>query len=201
MKSHWDDIFTRKSGADLGWYEGDMQQSLKWLDACGELKHKTVFLAGSGTGLLPDTLLAQGVNIIANDISLVALEALQSRLQLSPALKVCHQSLGEPLYQAITVDVWFDRAVLHFLLDAPEIAQYFENIRRSVKVGGFVVLAEFAKGGASKCAGLPIRQYDLETFKRGLGDDFELVSAEHYSFINPVGDEKPYVYGLFRRLK
>jgi hypothetical protein len=33
-----------------------------------------------------------------------------------------------------------------------------------------------------------------------LGKDFILVKEENYTFINPLGGERPYIYALFRRV-
>jgi hypothetical protein len=34
---------------------------------------------------------------------------------------------------------------------------------------------------------------------RRLGPEFALVQAEEFTFLNPAGDPRPYVYALFQR--
>ena len=97
------------------------------------------------------------------------------------------------------VDVWIDRAVLHFLLDEEDIEGYFTNVRSVVKKGGHALFAEFSPSGAPKCAGLELHRYSLEELAARLGDGFELVDHFDRTYINPAGDPRPYIYALFKR--
>lgn len=75
--------------------------------------------------------------------------------------QVLLHDLGMPLTQVQSVDLWFDRAVVHFLLDESAITQYFDNLKASVRSGSYVLLAEFSKPGVEKCAGLSVHRYSL----------------------------------------
>jgi hypothetical protein len=61
------------------------------------------------------------------------------------------------------------------------------------------LLAEFSTTGASKCAGLEIHRYSVEEMTERMGKEFELVKHEHYTFINPFGEPRPYIYALYRK--
>jgi hypothetical protein len=87
------------------------------------------------------------------------------------------------------------------LVDDEDIARYFKNIKSSVKISGHVILAEFSKTGALKCAGLNVHRYSLEEFSNNLGPDFQLLNHLETNFINPRGDRRPYIYGLFKRIR
>ncbi|MCP4179513.1 MAG: methyltransferase type 12, partial [bacterium] len=95
---------------------------------------------------------------------------------------------------------WLDRAVLHFLTTDKEVEFYVRNVNKAVKIGGYAFFAEFSKTGATKCAGLNVRRYDINDLKRNL-PSFELVKSEEFTYINPVGSERPYVYALFKRIE
>ena len=99
------------------------------------------------------------------------------------------------------VDIWIDRAVLHFLTDDKDIKGYFKNLKSKLKDGGYVLFAEFSKVGATSCAGLLVKQYSLEEFKYELGLSFELISSFEHLYINPNGDKRPYIYALYKKNK
>ena len=53
--------------------------------------------------------------------------------------------------------------------------------------------------GAPKCAGLEIHRYSVEEMTKRMDPGFELVKYESYTFINPFGDSRPYIYALYKR--
>lgn len=195
---HWDAVFSADDDQRLGWYEHDVSQTLKFFKNIKLNPDSQLFLAGAGTSNLVDELLKIGCHLILNDISARALAKLKCRIG-DGTYQMLHQDLSLPLAQVQPVDIWIDRAVLHFLLDESAITQYFDNLKASVKSGGYVLLAEFSKAGADKCAGLPVHQYSIEEMHARLGSAYRLIEAEDYLFIDPHGQERPYVYGLFQR--
>lgn len=195
---HWDAVFSIDDEQDLGWYEHDVSQTLKFFKDIELSTDCQLFLAGAGTSNLVDELLKTSCHLILNDISIKALDTLKNRIG-EGRYQILHQDMSAPLKQIQPVDIWVDRAVLHFFLEEQAIVQYFDNLKSSVKLGGYVLLAEFAKAGAEKCAGLPIHQYSVEEMEVRLGEGFVLIEAEDYLFVNPHGQERPYVYALFKR--
>lgn len=201
LAEHWNQLFASKSDKELGWYEGDVRQTLAFLDRIPFAPSQAVFLPGAGTSLLVDELLARGKRLVLNDISSEALARLRGRIgPRSDQIEWLHQDISKPLPAGVTqADVWIDRAVLHFLLTESEIAGYFGNVRAVVKPGGHVLLAEFSKTGAPRCAGLDVHRYSVDEMSERLGREFVLVEAEDYTFVNPAGAPRPYVYALFQR--
>lgn len=61
------------------------------------------------------------------------------------------------------------------------------------------MLAEFSKDGAPKCAGLELHRYTVDELKTRIGEAFTLVATEPYTYINPWGSPRPYIYALFRK--
>ncbi len=148
-----------------------------------------------------DALLDRGVRLVLNDISDEALRRLQRQVgERKPAPLWLHHDIAKPLPPGVPAcDIWLDRAVLHFLLTEDDIAGYFRNLQSVLAPNGHVLLAEFAVHGAPKCAGLEVHRYSAEEMGKRLGPEFVLVKAEEFTFINPAGAPRPYVYALFRR--
>jgi hypothetical protein len=197
---HWNAIFSTKADPELGWYESDASQTLKFLDLIPQCEAATIFLPGAGTSLLVDELLTRGHNLILNDISDEALNKLKNRIGMNDRLTWLHHDISKPLPgDRPQADLWIDRAVLHFLLDEEDIRGYFANLHSAIRPGGYALLAEFSTTGAPKCAGLELHRYSVEELTRRIGEEFELIQSEEYTFINPSGDPRPYIYALYRK--
>jgi SAM-dependent methyltransferase len=197
---HWNQIFKTKEAPSLGWYEHDPSQTLAMLADVPDRMSAKVFLPGAGTSVLVDQLLLQGNTVILNDISREALDRLKARIgDRRDALWLC-QDIATPLPPTVSqVDLWIDRAVLHFLIEESDIAGYFNNLRALLRPGGFALLAEFSLSGAPQCAGLPVHRYSVDEFGMRLGPDFKLLRQSDYTFTNPAGAPRPYLYALYQR--
>lgn len=197
---HWNAIFSAKTDPELGWYEKDASQTLKYLEKIPHKESATVFLPGAGTSVLVEELLAKGYRIILNDISDSALQKLKERVGDNDRLTWLHHDISKPLPDGLPlVDIWIDRAVLHFLLNEEDIKGYFVNLHSSLRNGGYALLAEFSSEGAPKCAGLQLHRYSIDELNMRVGPNFQLVEHEDYVFINPYGDARPYIYSLYRK--
>jgi EEF1A lysine methyltransferase 2 len=206
MKSdseHWDNIFSKTEDAKLGWYEKDTSQTFKLLGEIPDLEKATVFLPGAGTSILIEDLIPKVSKLILNDISNEALNRVRKRLKvISEEIVWLCQDIAQPFKKPIPeVDIWIDRAVLHFLTNENDIKGYFENLKSIIKIGGHAVFAEFSLMGAPKCAGLMLHRYSIDELSSNLGESFRIVSHFDYTYISPFGDPRPYLYALFKREK
>jgi hypothetical protein len=61
------------------------------------------------------------------------------------------------------------------------------------------LLAEFSEDGTPKYAGLGLHRYSVEEMTKRIGSGFNLLKEERYTFINPFGDSRPYIYALYKR--
>ncbi|TWU39419.1 putative S-adenosyl-L-methionine-dependent methyltransferase [Novipirellula artificiosorum] len=196
---HWNNIFCTKADPQLGWYEGDVTQTLKFLAQIPPGESRRVFLPGAGTSSLVEELLNRGHELILNDISDEALNKLRHRVGTNDKLTYLHHDISKTLPDGISpIDLWIDRAVLHFLLDEDDIQTYFSNLKSAIRLGGYALLAEFSLAGAPKCAGLELHRYCVDELSRRMCPEFVLVEHEDYTYINPAGDPRPYVYALFK---
>ncbi|MGZ0015821.1 class I SAM-dependent methyltransferase [Yeosuana sp. AK3] len=203
LKQHWDTVY-QKEDEQLGWFEPNPEQTLALIAETNLLKDAAILNVGSGTTTLIEALLDKGfTNIMANDLSNLALQKLKDRVQKSHHyhLKGLVDDLTNPkkLNKLQPIDLWIDRAVLHFFLKEGQQKAYFNLVKKIVSKKGFVIIAVFSLDGAEKCSGLPLQRYNAEMLQHKLGLDFKLIKTFDYTFINPFGGERPYVYTLFQR--
>jgi hypothetical protein len=199
---HWDLIFSKVNESKFGWYEESPEQTLSLLNQIKNWQNSTIFLSGVGTSTLVDELASNNTTLILNDISYEALKRVKQRLVRSKqdTVWLC-QDISQPILQSIpSIDIWIDRAVLHFLTDEKSIQGYFKNLNANLVQGGYVIFAEFSQGGANKCAGLSIHQYSVDELTGRLGASFKLLTQFDSIFINPRGEERPYIYALLQRV-
>lgn len=200
-REHWDNIFSKTEDTNLGWYEKDASRTFKLLHKVPDWEKATVFLPGAGTSVLIEDLVSMGINLILNDISNEALSRVKQRFKEGGGeiVWLC-QDIAQPIKQPVPeVDIWIDRAVLHFLTNENDIKGYFENLKSTLKTGGYAIFAEFSLIGAPKCAGLTLHRYSVDELSTNLGSSFKIVSHFDYTYMNPSGDPRPYIYALFKR--
>ncbi len=197
LSQHWDTRFSQSSESELGWFERDFTPMWQLLNHAKLPKSPLTFIAGAGVSKFAYQLEEAGHQLILNDISGEALTKLKNHL--NGTHQYLNASITAPMPKPYQADVWLDRAVLHFLTDQAEQKKYRDNLLSALKPGGYLALAQFAKGGATRCAGLPIVQYDVESYQALVGNEFHLVTHFAHTFINPYGEQKPYCYALFQR--
>ncbi|NOZ43129.1 MAG: class I SAM-dependent methyltransferase [Alphaproteobacteria bacterium] len=200
---HWNSVFSSTENSKLGWYEKDAAQTLRLLTHIPEWENSTIFLPGAGTSVLIEELLTRGAKLVLNDISAEALNQVRRRLgDRDKAVDWLCQDISRPFHKEIPdIDLWIDRAVLHFLTGEDDIKGYFGNIKSALKTGGHAIFAEFSRTGAPKCAGLTLHRYGVEELSARLGPSFRLISHFDHIYINPNGDPRPYIYTLYIREK
>lgn len=198
---HWDKIFNHTDDSRLGWHEKEATTTLRLIGKIPRWQSSRVFLSGAGTSVLIEDLLSKGARLVLNDISSAALKKVRERLEgRSDRLEWLCQDIAQPIHSSVPpVDIWVDRAVLHFLTDEEDIKGYFANLQALLRVGGHAVFAEFSENGAPKCAGLTLHRYSLEELSERLGPSFGLIAHFEHTYFNPNGDPRPYIYALYRR--
>lgn len=202
-KSHWDSVYANSPVEKLGWFESDLSPTLNLINKTQLIKSACVLNVGAGATTLVDNLAAKGyANIIATDISKVSLDHLKMRIgKASANIKFIIDDLINPtvLLNIDPVDLWIDRAVLHFFNKSEEQDTYFKLLKKAIKRGGYAILAEYNLDGATKCAGLPVNRYSKEMLQEKLGNDFKLIDSFEYIYTMPHGDLRPYIYTLFQK--
>jgi hypothetical protein len=203
-KEHWNKAYSNGPKEKLGWFETDLKPSLRLIKETNLDNSARIVNIGAGSTTLVDALVnLEFNNLVATDISDIALDELKNRMGEAAKVEYIQDDLTQPveLNDMEDVDLWIDRAVLHFFTEDKDQKTYFDLVKSKVKKNGFVLLAEFNLEGAKKCSGLNVHRYNEEMLAEKLGDDFELVDHFNYSYTMPSGDLRPYVYTLFKRNK
>ena len=199
---HWNKVYSSKPVSQLGWHEPQPGPSLQLIEHCPIDKQNDVLLdVGSGATTLLHALLEQGYQCIhALDISEMALEKAKAELgdEKSEHIQWLVEDVTQPK-QLPEVSLWHDRAVFHFLTEETLRQGYVSALLSALRSGGYLVIATFAIGGATKCSGLDVQSYDQNSLVQFFGNHFELLDCMDYTYEMPSGDLRPYVYGLFQR--
>lgn len=200
---HWEKVYIKTEYNQLGWYEKEAAPSLDLIQLCNLIKNAKILNVGAGATTFVDDLLKLGyTNILANDISESALKVLKNRLNDGQQKKVKFiiDDLTKPkeLLRIDNIDVWHDRAVLHFFTDEKDQTTYFNLLKSVLKPGGFAIIAVFNLEGATKCSGLDVYRYNAEMLQERLGKEFKLLKTFNYIYTMPSGNERSYVYTLFQ---
>ncbi|NNC82367.1 MAG: class I SAM-dependent methyltransferase [Flavobacteriales bacterium] len=204
LKQKWEQVYHDRTTEQLGWYEEDPRPSLDLIQRSGIAKTARQLHVGVGSSTLIDRLLDEGYQgITASDLSTASMQILRERLADRQTLvEWIEDDLLHPehLRDLGPVDLWHDRAVLHFFNEDDEKKAYTELLDHLLAVGGHVIIGVFHKDGSKICNNLPVHGYDSDSLVELLGPDYSLIESFDYTYINPRGEDRPYVYALFKRI-
>ena len=196
-KSHWELIYARTETTRLSWYQPHPQRSLELIDRAAIAKTAKILDVGGGDSLLVDELVSRGyTEITVLDLSLAALDRARARLGKAASGRVTwlERDILAANLPSRKFDVWHDRAVFHFLTSAKERDIYIEQVERSVRTGGHVIVATFSEDGPTRCSGLPVVRYSAAELHSAFGSDFELLASEREAHHTPSGVEQSFTY-------
>lgn len=94
-------------------------------------------------------------------------------------------------------DIWHDRAVFHFLLNADAITYYKNLVTQFVDQN--MMLATFSIDGPLKCSGLEIKQYDKDSLNKIFEDSFRLYNELYEDHITPFLTKQNFIYCSFSK--
>lgn len=201
-KEFWEEVFQVGYLERRGWYEPVPQTSLDLIQLSGIAKTDPIIDIGGGDSLLVDYLLKNGYkNITVLDISQNALENSKRRLG-SKAEKVTWIRADILNFEPrISYALWHDRACLHFLTKTSEVDIYRRKVKKSMALGGHMIIGAFSESGPGKCSGLPIQRYnDLKIFEL-FKDEFSLEENCDIQHHTPSSTVQNYVFCRFKREK
>lgn len=200
-KDHWEQVYSTRLAEKLGWYKPRLETSMSWIAELGLDKSARIIDVGCGASTLVDDLLDTGFESIAVlDISDSALAVSKKRLGRQADMVMWLS--GDVTSNTLPPDyfeLWHDRAVLHFLTEPDQQAQYRDSLLKSLRPGGHAIVGAFSSEAPPKCSGLPVRRYEPDQLAELLGSDFEPVRHHKELHVTPGGVEQMYVYCQFRR--
>lgn len=199
--NHWNEVYSKKSEAELSWHQDDPSVSVDLIKMAGLTTTSAVIDIGGGTSRLIERMLDLGVSdLTVLDLSEAAISTARHRLgERETSVKWIVEDINrwEPTQ---TYDVWHDRAVFHFLVKPKDRIAYIQRLSRSVVQGGHAIIATFAPEGPEKCSGLPVARYSPASLDQTLGANFSLLTHRFYLHHTPWGNQQSFQYSLFLKL-
>ncbi|PZU93207.1 MAG: SAM-dependent methyltransferase [Pseudanabaena sp.] len=198
IKLHWQNVYQQKSPLEVSWYQKEPKLSLEMILSTEVAEDTAIIDVGGGTSVLVDYLLQSGYrDLTVLDISAIALAKSKQRLgKLADQIHWVETDVTrfKPPRQ---YSVWHDRAVFHFLTEQSDRNKYIDRLKSGLCKGGHLIIATFAIGGAQRCSGLEIVQYNAEKIQLELGTDFALVNEKSDIHITPSQQEQKFAYFHF----
>lgn len=197
---HWEQIYTAKPEEVLSWHQAAPGLSFDLIRQHAR-PGSSVIDIGGGSSTLAGMLVEEGFSACTVlDISQAALDRARERLAPSIRHKIdwrVADVLSEPALP--TYDVWHDRAVFHFLVEAEQQAAYVALAERTVKPQGLLVVGTFRLDGPDKCSGLPVKRYDAESLARQFERSFRFKMEAHEMHPTPWGARQSFLYVVMER--
>jgi 2-polyprenyl-3-methyl-5-hydroxy-6-metoxy-1,4-benzoquinol methylase len=196
----WNNVYKSKQIDAVSWYSDRLEISLKLINKYCPKKDQSIVDIGAGRSTLVDDLVSLNYsNLTLLDISDEAIKQTLIRLgKQGSAISVKIGDISTITTQENQFDLWHDRAVFHFLTEAKQRIKYKDNLKRSLKNNGIVVLATFGPNGPDKCSGLDTVKYSEQSLVDELGNDFQLLGSEISLHQTPFKTSQQFIYCWFR---
>ena len=158
------------------------------IGAVAPSKDSRIVDIGGGASLLVDRLLDRGYSdLTVVDVSEAALDVARARLGDRAGNVRWRAADARYVRLSEDVDVWHDRAVLHFLTGEADRQEYLDSVRSALRVGGHIVIATFGPTGPDRCSGLEVERYDANKLSQFFGPEFALVRTLEKEHLTPGG--------------
>jgi SAM-dependent methyltransferase len=194
-QQHWESVYRSKSADEVSWFQPHAASSLRLITGCADTEANIIDVGGGASVLVDDLIDAGYRNLTVLDLAESALAT--SRARLGARARTVQWIAGDITRADLPsahYDVWHDRAVFHFLTDPAERTRYVEQVLKSVKPGGHVIVAAFGPGGPLQCSGLDVVRYAPESLHAEFGAPFRLLGHETEIHHTPAGKEQEFVY-------
>lgn len=202
-QDHWNTVYGAREEAALTWFETEAQLSLSLAETYAR-PDQAIIDIGGGASRFVDGLLQRGqARIAVLDLSSAALAASQDRLG-AQADKVSWIVADITEWTpAETWDMWHDRAVFHFLIEASDRAAYLAAMAQALAPDGVAVIATFAPDGPETCSQLPVHRWSAEDLateiNAHLPGKLSLVETRRHIHTTPKGNKQPFTVCVFRK--
>jgi hypothetical protein len=197
--AHWDHVYRTKPVDAVSWYQSNAQRSMHIIQRLKGPPARVIDV-GAGASVLVDGLLDAGYpRPVALDVSSAGLAHAKERLGARAVL--VDWIVGDVTRAPVLprVDLWHDRAVLHFLTLERDQRAYAALATTTVGEGGYAIIGTFAPDGPERCSGLPVQRHDGASVASLLGAGFQLVEEERQVHRTPSGAEQNFAWAVLRR--
>ena len=197
----WEDVHRGKDVDGVSWWQSVPELSLGLVDSAGVGRDEPILDVGAGWSTLVDHLVERGYHdLTAIDLSLTALNEVRARLGSAGEHVVLDVADVLDLRLGRQFALWHDRAVFHFLTERDERDDYRFSLERSLRPGGWVVVATFGPDGPTTCSGLPIVRYSHDELTAQF-PGFELVGTSGEDHVTPWGSTQQFTAVLLRKTR
>lgn len=199
-KQHWEKVYATKAPDAVSWFAPHLETSLNLIHQATENKDAAIIDIGGGEATLVDDLLSEGYqNVSVLDISQNAIDFARTRIgKKSEQVRWYCADITSATLPQHHFDIWHDRAVFHFLTGDDQRVKYVEQVMRSVKHGGHVIIATFGPEGPEKCSGLDVVRYDASGLHSQFGKTFKLINSSTELHQTPMGTTQQFLYCFCR---
>jgi SAM-dependent methyltransferase len=198
--AHWQRTYAKRGVEELSWTEPVPTTSLALIGEADLPSDAAIIDIGGGASRLAAELLGRGhSDVTVADISAQALDRARADLGDAAGRVTWVEADVRDHDFGRRFDLWHDRAVFHFMVDAADRDAYLSTLNRTLRPDGHLILATFGPDGPAECSGLPVDRYDAEEIACLLGDGHELLSSKLVEHRTPSGESQQFMYAHFRR--
>lgn len=199
--SYWNKVYETKGEADVSWFQSNPEPSLEFIRRYAPDRSAAIIDIGGGASRLVDYLWVDGFrNLTVLDLSSEAIAIARHRIGNHGDSIKWIVSDATTWHPDDIYDLWHDRAVFHFLTESDDQSAYIRNLKRALKIGGYLVIGTFALDGPEKCSGLPVMRHSSQTLQNLLGSEFELIESRKHDHQTPFQSIQSFQYCVFKRL-
>jgi ubiquinone/menaquinone biosynthesis C-methylase UbiE len=198
-RQHWDNVYAVKAPDQVSWYQAAPTRSMALIRATNIPVEAPLIDIGGGTSTLVDNLCRSGyTDVTVLDISAAALNRAKKRLGAGAGAVSWIEADVTAFEPRRRYQLWHDRALFHFMIDAAQRQQYLDTLRAALIPGGHFVLSTFGPEGPDKCSGLPVQRYSVQHLTDVLAPDFELRSFDMEDHRTPTGTVQQFLYSWWQ---
>jgi 2-polyprenyl-3-methyl-5-hydroxy-6-metoxy-1,4-benzoquinol methylase len=194
-QQHWEKVWSRENPRTVGWFQESLDVSLGLIAKTGIGRDARVLDVGGGASTLVDGLLDRGYEKIeVLDLTNSAFD--HSRARLGERSEDVTWTVEDVtvLQANQAVDLWHDRAVLHFLTEKEDRESYVRSLTGSIAPNGQAIIATFALDGPRKCSGLEVVRYGSRDIDALFGNRFQLLEIVHETHVTPGNTKQKFSY-------
>ena len=203
-KEHWEHVYESTPDAERSWARKDLKDSLNAIDRVAPRIPCAIIDIGGGVGddsITSHVAFDDGAGYIL-DISAAALGINSEERNQWISIMGVNTSfcvgdvLTAPLPQ---VEVWHDRATMHFLTDIKDRRRYVKRAADHFVPGGGIILSGFSTEGPTHCSGLEVLRRSPSELTAEFSEYFDVIDAYEADHITPTGAVQRFAWYLGRR--
>ena len=200
IQAHWDNVFKTKDTTKVSWYEKHPVLSIDLIRSYADRQNSIIDIGG-GNSLLPDALIDAGYkDITVLDISTHALDHTKSRLGEEHLKVKWINSNVLTLHVDHIYDLWFDRAVFHFITHPIDQMRYKNVLQKHLSKNGVAIIGSFSTNdGPEKCSDLEVCRHDTRSMNEIFNPEYEIVDSFEKPHITPSGKSQNFCWTILRK--